>query len=100
MRTGMRSLTCSDAKSNVNVRNIYINWTVNPVTLKIQYNYRILLRARGYELEVNLLGEKELNKWLPNTTVLYHINIATCFDIAKVPLEHFKGMYKLHLMET
>lgn len=100
MHTGSRIVTYGDANSNVNKQNIYINLTVNPVTLKIQYNYGILLRARGCELGVNLLGEKEINEWPPNTTILCHINMATCFDIAKLPLEHFKGVYKLHLMET
>jgi len=100
MRTSRRSPTYSDAKSNVNKQNIYINWTAIPVTSKIQYNYCNLLRARGYELGVNLLEEKEINKWPLNTSILYHFDIATCFDSAKLPLEHFKGVYKLHVMET
>jgi hypothetical protein len=97
--TSRSILTYSDAKSNINKQNLYINWTLFRVTFKIQYDCRILLRACGYDLGVNLLGEKEIKNWPPNTTFLYHINIATCFDIAKLPLEHFKGMYRLHLME-
>ena len=75
MHTSRRSLTYSNAKSNVNKQNIYINWTVNPVTLKIQYNYPHFIEGLRVGIGSKLIRREKKNKEMTTRTQQFYISI-------------------------